>query len=72
MAIEFTKPGRLLGRLRGALLAVLLCGLGSFAGVAHAGYAAIVVDATTGEVLNEVNADEQNYPASLEIGRAHV
>jgi D-alanyl-D-alanine carboxypeptidase len=65
LAIEFTKPGRLLNRLRGMFVAVLLCGLGSFAGVAHAGYAAIVVDATTGQVLNEVNADEQNYPASL-------
>ena len=38
---------------------------GCFAGAAHAGYAAIVVDATTGQVLNEVNADEQNHPASL-------
>jgi D-alanyl-D-alanine carboxypeptidase len=65
LAIKFTKPGRLLNRVRGMFVAVLLCGLGSFAGVAHAGYAAIVVDATTGQVLNEVNADEQNYPASL-------
>jgi D-alanyl-D-alanine carboxypeptidase len=32
---------------------------------AFAGYASIVVDAGTGEVLNEVNADEENYPASL-------
>ena len=65
MAIKFTHPGRLLDRLRGMFVAVLLCGLGSFAGVAHAGYAAIVVDATTGQVLNEVNAGDQNYPASL-------
>jgi len=65
LAIKFTKPGRLLNRVRGMFVAVLLCGLGSFAGMAHAGYAAIVVDATTGQVLNEVNADEQNYPASL-------
>jgi D-alanyl-D-alanine carboxypeptidase len=49
-------------------------GLGAFwlgvllwlvASVAHAGQAAIVVDATTGRVLGQVNADEQNYPASL-------
>jgi D-alanyl-D-alanine carboxypeptidase len=65
LAIEFTTPVRLLNRLRGTFLVALLCGLGCFAGVAHAGYAAIVVDATTGQVLNEVNADEQNYPASL-------
>lgn len=44
---------------------VLLCGLGGFAGVAHAGYASIVIDGSSGKVLNEVNADEQNYPASL-------
>lgn len=35
------------------------------ASAAHAGQAAIVVDATTGRVLGQVNADEQNYPASL-------
>ena len=65
LAIEFTKSGRLLSLLRGAFVAVLMCGLSGFAGMAHAGYASIVVDATTGKVLNEVNADEQNYPASL-------
>lgn len=32
---------------------------------AEAGYAAIVVDQKTGEILHESNADEQNYPASL-------
>jgi D-alanyl-D-alanine carboxypeptidase len=32
---------------------------------AEAGYAAIVVDQATGEILHERNADEQNYPASL-------
>jgi D-alanyl-D-alanine carboxypeptidase/D-alanyl-D-alanine carboxypeptidase (penicillin-binding protein 5/6) len=30
-----------------------------------AGYASVVVDAGTGEILNEVNADQENYPASL-------
>jgi len=30
-----------------------------------AGYASIVIDETTGDVLNEVNADQLNYPASL-------
>ena len=65
MAIDFKKPARWLGRLRGALAAVLLCGLSGFAGVAHAGYAAIVVNPATGQVLNAVNPDEQNYPASL-------
>jgi len=33
--------------------------------VARAGYASMVVDYSTGQVLNEVNADEQNHPASL-------
>lgn len=46
-------------------MALFLCGFGSFAGMAHAGYAAIVVDPATGQVLNAVNPDEQNYPASL-------
>ena len=32
---------------------------------AFAGHASIVIDETTGEVLNEVNADQLNYPASL-------
>ncbi|WP_449427584.1 D-alanyl-D-alanine carboxypeptidase family protein [Rhodanobacter umsongensis] len=65
MAIEFKKPAHWLDRLRGMFAALLLCGLGGFAGVAHAGYAAIVVDPATGQVLNAVNPDEQNYPASL-------
>ncbi|OOG59790.1 D-alanyl-D-alanine carboxypeptidase family protein [Rhodanobacter sp. C03] len=45
--------------------AALLAGLSSFMGVAHAGYAAIVVNPATGQVLSAVNADEQNHPASL-------
>ncbi|HEY9163863.1 MAG TPA: D-alanyl-D-alanine carboxypeptidase family protein, partial [Magnetovibrio sp.] len=32
---------------------------------AQAKYASLVIDAATGEVLNEVNADTRNYPASL-------
>jgi D-alanyl-D-alanine carboxypeptidase len=32
---------------------------------ARAGYAAIVIDASSGEVLDEVNADQINHPASL-------
>ncbi len=31
----------------------------------HARYAALVVDASSGRVLHEENADERNYPASL-------
>lgn len=58
MTIQPFLPGRL-----GGLLAVLLLGL--FAGMAHAGQAAIVVDATSGRVLGQVNADARNYPASL-------
>jgi D-alanyl-D-alanine carboxypeptidase len=55
----------LLGRLWGMFAAVALVGIASFTGVAHAGEAAVVVDAQTGQVLQAVNADEQNYPASL-------
>ena len=47
------------------VLSVLLCAMSVFAGMAHAGYAAIVVDATTGKVLDSVNADQRDYPASL-------
>ncbi|MEO8987707.1 MAG: D-alanyl-D-alanine carboxypeptidase family protein [Rhodanobacter sp.] len=39
--------------------------MSAFASMAHAGYAAIVVDATTGKVLDAVNADQRDYPASL-------
>ena len=52
------------GRLR-ALLLLALCGLAGFATAAHAGYAAIVVDGSTGQVLQQVNADQREYPASL-------
>jgi D-alanyl-D-alanine carboxypeptidase len=56
------------GQWRGglAVAAVLLVttALGA-ARPAFAGYASVVVDAATGEVLNEVNADQENYPASL-------
>ena len=33
--------------------------------LAHAKYASLVINAQTGEVLHEVNADTRNYPASL-------
>jgi D-alanyl-D-alanine carboxypeptidase len=66
LTTQSKKPRRLRDRLRASLVAAtMLCGLGGFAGAAHAGYASIVVDATTGQVLNEVNPDQQNYPASL-------
>ena len=58
MTIDASLPSRL-----GALILITLLGL--LAGTAHAGQAAIVVDATTGRVLGQVNADERNYPASL-------
>ncbi|WP_343227581.1 D-alanyl-D-alanine carboxypeptidase family protein [Rhodanobacter sp. 7MK24] len=65
MAIESTRLGRTLGRLRVLLMLTLLCGLGSFACAAHAGYAAIVVDGETGQIVQQVNADQRDYPASL-------
>jgi D-alanyl-D-alanine carboxypeptidase/D-alanyl-D-alanine carboxypeptidase (penicillin-binding protein 5/6) len=45
--------------------AVILAGLSSIMGVAHAGYAAIVVNPATGQVLSAVNPDQLNHPASL-------
>lgn len=58
MTSESFSPSGLSGFLAFILLWLV-------ASVAHAGQAAIVVDATTGRVLGQVNADEQNYPASL-------
>ncbi|MEO6801325.1 MAG: D-alanyl-D-alanine carboxypeptidase family protein [Rhodanobacter sp.] len=46
-------------------MAASLCALSAFAGMAHAGYAAIVVDAASGKVLDAVNPDQRAYPASL-------
>ncbi|MGH8611207.1 MAG: D-alanyl-D-alanine carboxypeptidase family protein [Gammaproteobacteria bacterium] len=46
-----------------AWLSVVL--LASLPGTVVAGHAAVVVDAQTGRVLREVNADKRNYPASL-------
>ena len=65
MAIESTGLGRMSGHLRAMLMLVLLCGLGGFACVAHAGYAAIVVDGGTGQIMQQVNANQRDYPASL-------
>jgi D-alanyl-D-alanine carboxypeptidase len=65
LAIKFTRPGRLLNRLRKIFAVVVLTGLGSLVSVAHAGYAAIVVDPASGQVLTAVNPDEENHPASL-------
>ena len=51
-------------RLGAAFLAFCLLLLAN-APLAQAKYASIVIDAGTGEVLHEVNADTRNYPASL-------
>ncbi|GGA50312.1 D-alanyl-D-alanine carboxypeptidase family protein [Dyella nitratireducens] len=63
--IQSIQPMQWLNRLWGLFAAMLLLGLAGYAGAAHAGYAAIVIDPATGEVLSAVNADDQNYPASL-------
>jgi len=48
------------------IAATALAVLGLCAGAAHAGgYGAVVVDATTGKVVESVNPDEQIHPASL-------
>ena len=43
----------------------LLAALVVLPGAASARYASIVIDASTGDVLHQVNADTRNYPASL-------
>jgi len=50
---------------RQGLLALLMSIAGGFASVAHAGYAAIVINDADGQVITAVNADEPNHPASL-------
>lgn len=44
---------------------MLLAALTASPRSARAGYAALVVDGQTGHVLEEVNADQENHPASL-------
>ena len=66
MHVKSPWPARSLYRLgRIALAAVLICGLGGFAGNAHAGHAALVLDGSTGDVLSAINPDEPDHPASL-------
>mgnify|MGYP002842958956 CR=1 FL=1 len=48
-----------------AVLAILLTVLLAGAKPSEAGYASIILDADTGEVLRSRNADTRNYPASL-------
>jgi D-alanyl-D-alanine carboxypeptidase len=62
LAIKSIKRRGVITQLLGLLAAVMLGGL---VGVAHAGYAAIVVDPATGQVITQVNPDELNHPASL-------
>ncbi len=54
-------------RRRAGLLALvcLMAALATIPGPARARYASIVVDAGSGDVLHEVNANTRNYPASL-------
>ena len=57
-------------RTRFVLIGALMLLIGSALGVsapkpAFAGYADIVIDASSGEVLHAANADTMNYPASL-------
>lgn len=62
LAIRLLGRGGILPRFA-AVLAILLSAL--LANPAHAGYAAIVIDADTGRVLHSRNADTRNFPASL-------
>jgi D-alanyl-D-alanine carboxypeptidase len=64
VAIQSITPARGV-TWRQSLLALLLCVVSGFMGVAHAGYAAIVVSESNGQVITAVNPDEPNHPASL-------
>jgi D-alanyl-D-alanine carboxypeptidase len=64
VAIQSITPARG-ASWRQSLLALLLCLASGFMGVAHAGYAAIVVSESDGQVITAVNPDEPNHPASL-------
>jgi D-alanyl-D-alanine carboxypeptidase len=48
-----------------SLIAVTIFGFLSVASTAEAKYASIIIDGDTGQVLQEANADDVNYPASL-------
>jgi len=75
MALFFNFPGSIFACLKrrerkwGALSAVLAFVLCLFILLGPtptlAKYAAIIIDADSGEILHEVNADTRNYPASL-------
>jgi len=64
VAIKSNTPARG-ATWRQGLFALLMGIAGSFASAAHAGYAAIVINETDGQVITAVNADEPNHPASL-------
>jgi D-alanyl-D-alanine carboxypeptidase len=65
LAIKSIKQKWLSDSFRRFVVAAVLGGLGSLMGTAHAGYAAIVINASDGQVLTSVNPDDQNHPASL-------
>ena len=56
------RRGRALAAVLGLLLGLLALGVGQ---PAEAKFASLVMDAKTGAVLEEYNADARNYPASL-------
>jgi len=64
VAIKSNTPARG-GTWRQGLLALLMSAASGFASLAHAGDAAIVINAADGQVITAVNADEPNHPASL-------
>ncbi|MDH3593413.1 MAG: D-alanyl-D-alanine carboxypeptidase [Rhodospirillales bacterium] len=60
------KKAAKIGRRAGLLaLVCLVAAMATIPGPARARYASIVIDAGTGDVLHEVNANTRNYPASL-------
>jgi D-alanyl-D-alanine carboxypeptidase len=61
----FSKEAKRIRRSGVLTLLWLLAALVALPGAAAARYASIVIDASTGDVLHDINADTRNYPASL-------
>jgi D-alanyl-D-alanine carboxypeptidase len=65
MVRESLVPARKSRGRQASITAFLMLALFGYLPVVNAKYAAILIDAESGRVLHEVNADTLNYPASL-------
>jgi D-alanyl-D-alanine carboxypeptidase len=63
LKVRSSNPARILSNYFFAILFAILLAFSSHPALAK--YASLVIDAETGRVIHEVNADTRNYPASL-------